>query len=305
MKWESEKWRKLYRRVDATWLKLPVLARGLGSELLKYADDDGRVALQEDEETGEGLCRIMSAHKAERKLVSELVQKLLADGYIVREEGGIFIRNFVRAQARSSNAERQARYRERHAAVGDEENRNVDVPVTVDPVSNVTSNAPSNAEVTPRVTPALPNEVTDRALPLSEISSDSSFLTKEDLPVTAGARDSKSGAKSGEQGALWVDGSEARPRRRGVDVPIPDGWAPSPAHFEKGRELGLSDQDVRAEASKFRSDALAKDKRFVRWGQAFNTWLTNAAEYRQRRSATSRPQQSTARDGCIAEITHE
>lgn len=30
MKWEREQWRKLYTRVTAEWLSLPVSARGLG-----------------------------------------------------------------------------------------------------------------------------------------------------------------------------------------------------------------------------------------------------------------------------------
>lgn len=298
MKWESEKWRKLYRRVDAAWARLPVLARGLGSELLKYAEDDGRIPVRPDEETGEAICCLMGARRAEWKAIESCVQSLLNDGYIVREEGAILIRNFVKAQARSTGAERQARLRERRRA--EPEDGDVTDYGTRDVTVAVTSNALRDVPVTD----LSPDEVTDRALPLSGISSDSSFPKdqKEEVPIIARARDSQSRAKSAEQGALWAD-EPGRSKRRGVAVPIPDGWVPSPEHFAKGREYGLSEQDVRHEAAKFRSDALAKDKRFVRWGQAFYTWLANARDYRKR--AAGRPQQSSAREGCIAEITHE
>jgi hypothetical protein len=313
MRWESEKWRKLYRRVDAAWARLPVLARGLGSELLKYADDDGRIPVREDEQTGEAVCCLMGARRAEWKAIEACVQALLDDGYIVREAGAILIRNFAKAQARSTGAERQARLRERrrenssadgddvpepHGGVTGEHPRNVTVGVT----SNGTRDATGNATVAP----SSPDEVTDRALPLSGISSDSSFLNSKNPSDTASARDSKGDAKMNGQAALWAEETQ-RPKRRGVETPIPDGWAPSTTHFQKGRELGLSEEDVRQEASKFRSDALAKDKRFVRWDQAFNTWLTNAAQYRKRddaRRIAARPQQTTAREGSIAEIDH-
>lgn len=36
MRWEFEPWLKLYKRCDAKWLNLPVSARGLTDELLKY-----------------------------------------------------------------------------------------------------------------------------------------------------------------------------------------------------------------------------------------------------------------------------
>jgi hypothetical protein len=276
MKWEAEKWRKLYRRVDASWLRLPVLARGLGSELLKYAEDDGRVAVMADEGTGEAVCRIMAAHKGERKSVHELVEKLIADRYIVREQEAILIRNFVPAQRRSSNAERQARYRERHS--GDESDATPGAGDNVTP--SVTSNGQRNGDVMPEVTAALPHEVTDRALPLSLFSGISGSLSADPQktdPETAGARDSNGQATGATQTDLFGEPRPAAKRpRRGVETALPEDWKPEPRHFDLGRELGLSPEDVQREANKFRSDAMARDKRFVRWHQAFDTWLQRA-----------------------------
>ncbi len=263
MQWEAEKWRKLYRRVDASWLRLPLLARGLGSELLKYADDAGRIAIMADEGTGEAICRIMSAHKSERKSVADLAEKLIADGYLIRETDVILIRNFTRAQCRSSNAERQARYRHRRETGADSDDDGADSAQD----SNVTSNAASNAAVTD----ALPNEVTDRALPLSLLPSGSlSADPREEAPVTARARDSEIRAESGQR-ALFAEPKRAK--RRGAETAYPEGWAPTPDHFRLGLSRGLSEVDVKHEAEKFKSDALARDKRFVRWGHAFTTWL--------------------------------
>lgn len=303
MRWESEKWRKLYRRVDATWLKLPVLARGLGSELLKYADDDGRVALQEDEETGEGLCRVMGAHKTERKLVSELAQKLLADGYIVREAGAVLIRNFVRAQARSSNAERQARYRQRHAGseggdVGDADETATGALYTNEE-GNVTSNGQSNAAVT--VT--LPNEVTDRALSLSlsEIAGSLSADLKKEVPVTARARDSEQCAKLGEQAALpGVEPPAARRRRARAPAskaqvgehPLPADWEPTEAHRSFAASRGI---DLEAEVFGFRG--WAEGKVAVKWNGVFSTRLANNVKWAKERGETRGPRGSFPQPG--------
>jgi len=71
-----------------------------------------------------------------------------------------------------------------------------------------------------------------------------------------------------------------KPKRRSPKIPIPDDWAPGPEHAKRASENGLS---LSLEATKFRAHAEAQDRRAVRWGAAFTTWLANAVTYRQER----------------------
>lgn len=112
MRWQIETWRKLYTAKPASWLALPVSARGLGRELLTYCDDKGRIPIG-DEAPGPAVSRIISAHRHELKRVDADVADLLKDGYLIHDGEALIIRNFVPAQERSSSAERQHRYREK------------------------------------------------------------------------------------------------------------------------------------------------------------------------------------------------
>jgi hypothetical protein len=144
MKWDRERWRKLYCKEEGDFANLPAMTRGFAALLLKHADDDGRIPLPSGEEPGTALARLVRAHKFEYRQIGAYVTALLADGYLIREPTGVVLRNFARAQGRSSGAERQARFRERQRA-GER-------------YSNVTSVSRSH------------NDVTDRALTLSSIS---------------------------------------------------------------------------------------------------------------------------------------
>lgn len=112
MRWQIETWRKLYTAKPASWLALPVSARGLGRELLTYCDDRGRIPIG-DEPPGPAVSRLLSAHRGEQKRIDSDVAALLKDGYLLHEGDALVIRNFVQAQERSSSAERQQRYRDR------------------------------------------------------------------------------------------------------------------------------------------------------------------------------------------------
>lgn len=276
MRWESEKWRKLYRRVDASWLRLPLLARGIGSELLKYADDDGRIAVMADEGTGEAVCRIMAAHKGERKAVGDLADKLVADGYLVREAEALLIRNFTKAQCRSSNAERQARYRDRH--------RDSSGDVTGDAESNVTSNEPRNGQVTGAVTSALPNGVTDRALclSLSGVSDPISADQIPEVPVTASARDSEPRAEPWTLEAPGPTRRAKRSRPKQAEGPLPVNWQPSEAHRAFAAKHGI---DLDTEVFGFRG--WAEGKLQASWNGAFSTRLSNKVQWAAERAAKS------------------
>ena len=130
MKWEQETWRKLYVRVDAKWLSLPVSARGLGSELLKYADDNGDLHLGSDP-PGVAVAFLLSARPKEHRRIADDLNLLMSPEhrFMVQIGPGAYrIRNFVDAQAKSGSAKRMALKRARDAARQ---------PVTVTP--NVTS----------------------------------------------------------------------------------------------------------------------------------------------------------------------
>lgn len=107
-----EPWRKLYTRVDAKWLLLPVSARGLGSELIKYVDKLGCIPLG-GQEPGKAVAYLMSARRSEHKRIASDIALLLKDGYLVLENDNLRIKNFVAAQDRSAHAKRQQKYRDK------------------------------------------------------------------------------------------------------------------------------------------------------------------------------------------------
>jgi hypothetical protein len=116
MKWEHETWRKLYCRVTATWQLLPLSARGLGDELIRYVDDDGLLPIG-SEAPWSAVARILCAHPQERRRLKSDIAKLLEDGYLTLEPGYLKIRNLKAAQDRSGSAVRMARKRERDRAM--------------------------------------------------------------------------------------------------------------------------------------------------------------------------------------------
>lgn len=113
--WLNEPWVKLYTRCDPAWQRLPVSARGLGSELLKYADAVGVVALvEEGEPAGAAVARLVAARAGELERVVDDVAWLLRDGFLIQDGERLVIRNFELAQERRSPAAiRQARHRQR------------------------------------------------------------------------------------------------------------------------------------------------------------------------------------------------
>jgi len=72
---------------------------------------------------------------------------------------------------------------------------------------------------------------------------------------------------------------------------IPDDWAPNDGHRKRAKEDGT---DVEREAEKFRAHHQARGTTFVRWDQAFTTWLINAPEFRAKTSGNRPPPDSEA-----------
>lgn len=92
-----------------------------------------------------------------------------------------------------------------------------------------------------------------------------------------------------ERGTPTTDRKQDRrsaPRSK-QSVPLPDDWKPTDAHRERARTSRL---DVEREAVMFRSNALAKDLRYVEWNSAFTTWLLRAETYRSGSPAPAVPQ---------------
>lgn len=71
---------------------------------------------------------------------------------------------------------------------------------------------------------------------------------------------------------------QPRASRRSPSRPLPDDWKPNAKHEEFAREHGI---DLAAQSHKFRGDAVAKDKRYANWDQAFRNWLDKAIEFGQ------------------------
>jgi hypothetical protein len=141
-----ESWRKLYRTLPPSWLALPLSARGLGDELLKYVDDDGIFALPPGEKEADAVCRIMCAHRDEWKRVAKDLDALVRDGYLVREAAGLCIRNFTVAQGRTPSAQRMARMRERGRHATTEQARNSDANSDATVTVTVTSQSDGSDE---------------------------------------------------------------------------------------------------------------------------------------------------------------
>ena len=109
------RWRKLYCSPSTAWLALSYSARGLGYELLRVCDDEGRIALG-GLDAFEAVARLCAIGTRDRREALADYRALLKDGFIVVDGGALVVRNFVEAQgARSPEAERKAALRARAA----------------------------------------------------------------------------------------------------------------------------------------------------------------------------------------------
>jgi len=109
VKWGSD-WRKLYRHPSRQWLNLPASVRGLGDELIRVVEDDGRVYVGADVLVG--VMRAIEAHPSERQWVKAALARLVADGFCAVDGDHLAVRNFVVAQsAVGASAERMRRHR--------------------------------------------------------------------------------------------------------------------------------------------------------------------------------------------------
>ncbi|WP_437591516.1 hypothetical protein [Sorangium sp. So ce1000] len=98
-KFDHWQWRKLYIREEGAFAQLPLFARALAAELLKFCDDEGRIFTGQ-REPWEAVARVAGAEMGERRMLRKYMEQLLADGYLERHEDHIVIKNLRRAQSK-------------------------------------------------------------------------------------------------------------------------------------------------------------------------------------------------------------
>lgn len=115
-------------RVETSWLALPLSARGLVDELLRYADENARVILQLDADAdaravAKEIGRLLCAHSGELARVQRDTRRLLDDGVLAIEVSAIRLSRAPDETARSvdrplpmTDAERAQRCRDRKKA---------------------------------------------------------------------------------------------------------------------------------------------------------------------------------------------
>lgn len=110
MRWEDERYVRLYTRDTIDWLNLSLEAQALFSLLLRKVDRAGLLPLGKHGERG-----VASAigHPTRWDTIKPALDELLADGCIVVRDGVLLVPNFTEAQeARQSDKARQQKSRE-------------------------------------------------------------------------------------------------------------------------------------------------------------------------------------------------
>lgn len=98
-------------------------------------------------------------------------------------------------------------------------------------------------------------------------------------PAAPATKEPGGAKRQGRRGAT-MEGSAERPARRRQRREMPPDWAPSAAHAEQARSLGV---DLAFEREKFTAWTQAQGQIYANWDQAFRNWLLNARERQGRR----------------------
>lgn len=127
MKWHNESWVKLYIRRTAEWDDMSVMARGIANELLKYAKNDGSLCRTKGRVAALAVAMVLKPMPDELDAVQAGAEELIEDGYLVVEDGFVWIKNYEDAQERRSpEALRQQRHRDRNQVKPQEPKRDID-----------------------------------------------------------------------------------------------------------------------------------------------------------------------------------
>lgn len=122
------RWRKLWTRPSATWELLPLSARGLGDELIRYCDEQGRITRPSTMQPHEVCARLLRAHHSEMRRVKADLEALVADGFVVVTNDALVVRNFIEAQAGVTESGERMREKRARDAEGATPRVGADVP---------------------------------------------------------------------------------------------------------------------------------------------------------------------------------
>lgn len=112
MRWDRERWVKLYVNEPADQKRWSVITRAIRDHLLRYVDEEGIIFVRTDNPTEDLLAAMGHVPGHVRDTVGQAIKELLEDGYLVHKGGRLSIRNLKVAQgARSHEAERKAAQR--------------------------------------------------------------------------------------------------------------------------------------------------------------------------------------------------
>lgn len=182
MRWEDERYVRIYTRDTPDWLAMQWQGRAVFYELSRKVDRAGFVPTGKSGNRGLAGCLHMPID-----VVEVGIEELLTDGCVVRVDGGLLIRNFLEAQeTRQSDAARKRSQRERDRdtkrATADDGGRDVtDRGETGRPVTvrdHASQNVTDSHELSPAVTDG--HSVPCRTVPTR---------TEPDSPPSAPARE--------------------------------------------------------------------------------------------------------------------
>ncbi len=260
MRWEDERYVRIYTRDTGDWLALSFEAQALFLMLLRKLDRIGELPLGKRGKRAIGAC---VGHAGVASLDSAL-DELLEDGCVcMKDASTLFVPNFLKAQEISKTpAERKREQRERDAEAAAAASR------------LVTGSHAMSRESHERVTG---HEMSPRAVPSQSVPSQSNPPPPEKPVEVAG--------ETGEFLAFWED-------KGGVPSPVPDGLEELLA--KKKRELGPDYFPVMSRVVEdFHSDGTLKSHRLsvfilpqvldARIGEALGRLKSSAKKQQARR----------------------
>lgn len=155
MRWEDERYVRLYTRDTVDWLSLSFEAQGLLSLILRKVDRAGVLELGRHGPTG---VAVAVGHPHRHEVIVPALQELLDDGCIEIRGDRLIVRNFIEAQeAAQSDAARQRAHRERARDLAR-------AGLTVEHPGGVSQNVTKSHAQSRAVTPSLPS-LPSRAVP--------------------------------------------------------------------------------------------------------------------------------------------
>lgn len=83
-------WKKLFCDPRSSWTRLSLLTRGVGDELLRASDDDGRIVL-DGEAPAQVVYRLLAVHPLERRRVREALDELAIAGWLTITTAAIHV----------------------------------------------------------------------------------------------------------------------------------------------------------------------------------------------------------------------